>query len=306
MLLYYRFFHVKRLRYTQSNQPISDRKTANGHLHRPAPPPHCNGLPVPGGVFNCRFNPAMKRKKKKPTSFVPMPVLPSVVRPAQQQPPFWKRPVAAVLPSISSETEGSVCSRGVNIRQKLQEKKQQQMAELRVIEEEIQQGKLQQRPNNEQPLSQPIPRAKKQPWPASRPYLVPPPPPHKQHRAHTPEILLAPRFLDYRDWEEEEDENSSEERRHEKALYKSYRIPSDIDSQISLPRSYTLPREFKYYRRTRSRKIIKSEHFITSNNSSDGEYSFHPIHLFFSQISAQNLQKLLAGWDQCVLVKNPN
>jgi len=212
----------------------------------------------------------MKRKKKKPTSFVPVPVLPSVVRPPQQQPPFWKRPVAAVLPSVSSETEGSVCSRGVNIRQKLQEKKQQQMAELRVIEEEIQQGKLQQRPNNEQPLSQPIPRAKKQPWPASRPYLVPPPPPHKQHRAHTPEILLAPRFLDYRDWEEEEEDGSSEERRHEKALYKSYRIPSDIDSQISLPRSYTLPREFKYYRRTRSRKIIKSEHFITSNNSSDG------------------------------------
>jgi len=50
------------------------------------------------------------------------------------------------------------------------------------------------------------------------------------------------------------------------------RIPSDIDSQISLPRSYTLPREFKYYRRYKARKLIKNEHFIASTNSSDGLY----------------------------------
>ena len=53
-------------------------------------------------------------------------------------------------------------------------------------------------------------------------------------------------------------------------MYKSYRIPSDMDSQISLPRSYTLPREFKYYRRPKSRKAIRSEHFVASTNSSDG------------------------------------
>lgn len=52
-------------------------------------------------------------------------------------------------------------------------------------------------------------------------------------------------------------------------IYKSYRNPSDIDSQISLPRSYTLPREFKY-KKPKSRKAIRTEHFIHSTNSSDG------------------------------------
>lgn len=41
--------------------------------------------------------------------------------------------------------------------------------------------------------------------------------------------------------------------------------------QISLPRSYTLPREFKYYRRNKGRKFIKNERFIMSTNSSDGD-----------------------------------
>lgn len=40
-----------------------------------------------------------------------------------------------------SENEGSASSR-VNIHQKLQEKKQKQLAELKIIEEEIKQGKL--------------------------------------------------------------------------------------------------------------------------------------------------------------------
>ena len=42
----------------------------------------------------------------------------------------------------SSENEGSSVGSRVNIQQKLQEKKQKQLAELRVIEEEIKQGKL--------------------------------------------------------------------------------------------------------------------------------------------------------------------
>ena len=69
----------------------------------------------------------------------------------------------------------------------------------------------------------------------------------------------------------------------------SQNVPSDIDSQViifyaelfqfylikmyftqmSLPRSYTLPREFKFNRQ--GRKIIKNEQFIASTNSSDGE-----------------------------------
>lgn len=38
---------------------------------------------------------------------------------------------------------------------------------------------------------------------------------------------------------------------------------------MSLPRSYTLPREFKFSRQ--GRKIIKNEQFVASTNSSDGE-----------------------------------
>lgn len=38
---------------------------------------------------------------------------------------------------------------------------------------------------------------------------------------------------------------------------------------MSLPRSYTLPREFKFNRE--GRKIIKNEHFVASTNSSDGK-----------------------------------
>ena len=51
--------------------------------------------------------------------------------------------------------------------------------------------------------------------------------------------------------------------------FKSYRNSSDIDSQVSLPRSYTLPREFKY-KKPKARKAIRTEHFIHSTNSSDG------------------------------------
>lgn len=56
------------------------------------------------------------------------------------------------------------------------------------------------------------------------------------------------------------------------SIYKSYRIPSDIDSQMSLPRSYTLPREFKY--KKKFRKPVKTENFLPSTNSSDGKH-FH-------------------------------
>ncbi|XP_075223326.1 uncharacterized protein LOC142325437 [Lycorma delicatula] len=225
---------------------------------------HHGGIP---GVFNCRFtNPytaAMtKRKKKKPTSFVPPPSV------GENPIPFWCRP----LPSRhnhqggSSENEGSssVGSR-VNIQQKLQEKKQKQLAELRVIEEEIKQGKLHPSPASAVPPPPPPPRGKQPPQPQPTP------------RPNTPEILLAPHYLP--EWQTPSDHDSvyrlcDETSRHQQMLllmYKSYRVPSDLDSQVSLPRSYTLPREFKYYRRTRPRKAIRSEHFIASTNSSDGD-----------------------------------
>lgn len=69
-------------------------------------------------------------------------------------------------------------------------------------------------------------------------------------------------------------------------MYKSYRIPSDMDSQISLPRSYTLPREFKYYRRPKSRKAIRSEHFVASTNSSDGKLPSSFVTFFMFKLTA--------------------
>jgi hypothetical protein len=412
MLLYYRYFHVRRLRYEAGGRPISynnncdstqrlsgniygeiqqgskldDPHTViknqdvecNGkfgggscyqHHSNGYHPYHHGGIP---GVFNCRFsNPvasaaATKRKKKKPTSFVPPPVvttLPTVGMALQQQQhdnlmqdafstsltihmqnavPFWRRP----LPNQhnhqggSSENEASSVGSRVNIQQKLQEKKQKQLAELRVIEEEIKQGKIQRPGGSGGPPSgtgedmgslprQPIPCAKRHNqggWPPPSPpvsrALPPPyayhllPPPRAKHRSKTPEILLAPHYLEnsglYYEWEHErspvyrlsDDEpvdrdcssehgsNYSESGRGGKddllarssdshsngahqqqamLMYKSYRIPSDMDSQISLPRSYTLPREFKYYRRPKSRKAIRSEHFVASTNSSDGD-----------------------------------
>ena len=90
--------------------------------------------------------------------------------------PFWKRPLHGRSGSSENET-GSICSR-VDIQLKLQEKKRQQLAELRVIEEEIMQGKLKRPPQSDVSesgtLKQPIPRSKKQPWP-SGPSIPEPP-----------------------------------------------------------------------------------------------------------------------------------
>jgi len=60
---------------------------------------------------------------------------------------------------------------------------------------------------------------------------------------------------------------------------------SDMEgSQISLPRSYTLPREFKYNhpnsvarereRRSGNNKLPSSRFYLPSTNSSDGKYIF--------------------------------
>lgn len=344
MVIYYRFFHIRQMKYTNaSNESMANfscaacqsrscsdhviRSTSNvfseastaetilshpnvvfkTHLSGDFSNGNCssNGMVsyVPG-VFNCRLNPAlMKRKKKKPTTFVPPPVVHiSLTGNEKMDHPFWKKSLPKL---VSSDQDGSVGSR-VNIQQKLQEKKQQQLQELKDIEEEIKQGKIQ-KPHpmeiSEQgTLRQPIPRSKKQPWVKPEP-----PAPHPQykmkqrrHRAKTPEILLTPHYLencrvyyDYKDhrwkyghiyYHHPSDVSSSNVSGpvkvqdvalpscdHHVVMYKSYRIPSDLDSQISLPRSYTLPREFKYYRKPRVRKTIRTDHFVTSTNSSDGD-----------------------------------
>lgn len=401
MILYYRFFHFKRLKnfHDEDNNhvnvscancqvgkcrkhpskfgltyiidnSINDKISygemqLNGQLLAPGIQ-HGISIP-PTGVFNCRLNPALKRKKKKPTSFIPPPSAPVMAQDPDDAIPlngsrdrlaFWKQPLPiSLFPSLkssyhhhgSSDLDASSVGSRVNIQQKLQEKRKQQLQELQEIQEEIKQGKLH-RPfpaeiSEQGTLRQPIPRSKKQPW------LRPQPPVgtakqenisygytpsnsdytsgvirnmgfgkgKNRQRSKTPEILLSPHYLEnsriYHHYnsqpshwkdptiiseamsnmpnyvqskmrcqyipssqvttapagDEEREDWQSQNKNNE--VYKSCRVPSDLDSQISLPRSYTLPREFKYYHqhRAKSRKVIRSDHFFMSTNSSDGD-----------------------------------
>lgn len=97
---------------------------------------------------------------------------------------------------------------------------------------------------------------------------------HRQQQIITPVLLSPHPYLEHHGGPQEQGEFynwnqgggslSSEEEEDN-----THHPPSDIDSQMSLPRSYTLPREFKYYRRSKSRKM---DNFVANNNSSsDGE-----------------------------------
>ncbi|XP_050356048.1 uncharacterized protein LOC126777158 [Nymphalis io] len=148
MMLYYRYFHVRRLGYMLGEHQQGTNSTNASSQNKNGKPSQADNAAIPG-VFNCRFsNPVNNsaagcRKKKKPTSFVPPPAAPPTVPPAAPPAAFWRRPLPAHHHhGGSSENEGSSVGSRVNIQQKLQEKKQKQLAELRVIEEEIKQGKL--------------------------------------------------------------------------------------------------------------------------------------------------------------------
>ncbi|XP_066143618.1 XK-related protein 9-like isoform X2 [Euwallacea fornicatus] len=258
MLLYYRYFHVRRL------------------IEKPAAP-----SATAGGVFNCRFggyggpncNSGLYRKKKKPTTFVPPPSNGSSSGPVSV--PFWRRP----LPS-SSENEGSSVGSRVNIHQKLQEKKQKQLAELKVIEEEIKQGKLVGPESADFDDRQPIPRAKKHVEPqllslaslnnlASYGVNLNRRPPPRAPRNRTPELLLTPRYLYCDCLGNNAPFNPPNQAESTEMVNGNNAVGgSDLESQVSLPRSYTLPREFKYYRRQRMGRPIQP---VTSTNSSDGD-----------------------------------
>lgn len=98
MALYYQFFHIRYIKLSLLASNFDFLSNSNGHNKRHLPnsiPLHqtvnlnqnpaqlrSSGLVSPGsggmmagipGVFNCRLNPALKRKKKKPSSFIPRP-----------------------------------------------------------------------------------------------------------------------------------------------------------------------------------------------------------------------------------------
>lgn len=95
MILYYKFFHIRYIKLSlDPPSPIDHLPPLDGVLPPQAPQPKApcpssrdslqlSSDTIPGlsssvmtgipGVFNCRLNPALKRKKKMPSSFVPRP-----------------------------------------------------------------------------------------------------------------------------------------------------------------------------------------------------------------------------------------
>merc|ERR1712079_981672 len=102
---------------------------------------------------NCALNPAMRKKKKLPTRPVPSP---------ESNIPFWKEPLPVEERTAGDGLSYSRTTSVDDIRQKLQEKKEKQMQELRRIEDDIAAGRIE-RPNMALGVSQPIPDIKKQP-----------------------------------------------------------------------------------------------------------------------------------------------
>lgn len=425
MIVYYQFFHIRHLKHTflpynldnnhqcpELNNRLQDDmyagfKQGNDDVKAPVKiqmnslnhQNNCVLHNIPG-VFNCRLNPALKRKKKKPTSFVPPPAAFPLARPnlynqgkkvfspndlfdrnftksenttssdpnltlkksvvgynisdtikkitpelpKATQSNSSSSPVTSYTTNMNinncndqkesntqSDYEGSASSK-VNIQKKLYEKKQQQLNQLREIEEEIKQGKIRPHPLYSPPLFPPSypPLAKKQPWNGER--LVPrrksgllpcyyyyhPGFRRMKLRSHTPEVLLVPHYLEnsriYYDYpscmvsrsiypqygrlqndessvygEQEVDDGVNEKitpKNNSRLTIKEPKVSnltqqqplSDVESQSSLPRSYTLPREFRYNKKIHTLStgrlfspLREHIHEVPSNNSSDGD-----------------------------------
>jgi hypothetical protein len=168
MVLYYRFFHVRKLSTHLSYSPNEDdvatkKKTTTRELHRSATYSSNSGDSHRPAVtvFNCALNPALRKKKKLPSRSVPPPPPPGAAAAAMT--PFWKAPLPLDDPNEDSGEgedehhrrtggggvggapqeertagDGLSYSRTTSvddIRQKLQEKREKQMEELRYIRE---------------------------------------------------------------------------------------------------------------------------------------------------------------------------
>jgi len=168
MVLYYRFFHVRKLSTHLSYSPNEEdggaaaKKKTTRELHRSATYSSTSGDNHPAvTVFNCALNPALRKKKKLPSRSVPPPP-PAAAAAAMT--PFWKAPLPMDENEDSGEGEEDVRRSGGgvlqeerrsgggvpqeertagdglsysrttsvdDIRQKLQEKREKQMEELR-------------------------------------------------------------------------------------------------------------------------------------------------------------------------------
>lgn len=131
MVLYYKFFHIRHLKHTllasqydavsygDHHHCPEHGSQSNGHLHagckhRPhdllesklhqfsAISPSNGVLTGIPGVFNCRLNPALKRKKKKPSSFIPPPHPAISVPPVTSAPANTYTSITTALGSLQS------------------------------------------------------------------------------------------------------------------------------------------------------------------------------------------------------------
>lgn len=129
MLIYYRLFHTSKISTFGSNTSQADRSAENQNSKQSEKldmNEYCNNQ----AVFNCVLNPALRKKKKMPSRLPPAPPEPTSNQ-GKMATPFWKQP----LPEQTDD-----------IRQKLQHKRQNQLKQLQLIENEIRSGHLKRHP----------------------------------------------------------------------------------------------------------------------------------------------------------------
>eukprot|EP00090_Calanus_glacialis_P038767 TRINITY_DN67574_c0_g1_i1.p1 TRINITY_DN67574_c0_g1~~TRINITY_DN67574_c0_g1_i1.p1 ORF type:complete len:674 (-),score=96.41 TRINITY_DN67574_c0_g1_i1:90-2111(-) len=155
MLIYYRYFHVRKLAAALNYNPEAVEKP-----RKPQSPSYSSSDDPAVTVFNCALNPALRKKKKMPSRSVPFPPPGENSHPSTV--PFWKEPLPVEERTAGDGLSYSRTTSVDDIRQKLQEKKEKQMQELRRIEDDIAAGRIE-RPNMALGVSQPIPDSKRQP-----------------------------------------------------------------------------------------------------------------------------------------------
>merc|ERR1712106_822338 len=159
MLIYYRYFHVRKLAAALNYNTETVEKP-----QKPQSPSFPSSDDPAVTVFNCALNPAIRKKKKMPSRSVP-PLPPGGSSHPSTHPstvPFWKEPLPSEERTAGDGLSYSRTTSVDDIRLKLQEKKEKQMQELRRIEDDIAAGRIE-RPSMALGVSQPIPDIKRQP-----------------------------------------------------------------------------------------------------------------------------------------------
>merc|ERR1719410_2145414 len=154
MGIYYKFFHVRKmaaaLEYSCEQEAEEKARKSSKQGHNTS---YSSGDDPAVTVFNCALNPAMRKKKKLPTRPVPSP---------ESNIPFWKEPLPSEERTAGDGLSYSRTTSVDDIRQKLADKKEKQLVELRRIEDDIAAGRIE-RPHAGRALGQPIPGSKRQP-----------------------------------------------------------------------------------------------------------------------------------------------